>query len=149
ALNEGTNVLAVEVHLSSPTNANLSFALTVIARYGDPPTPTPTMTRGPYLQIGTPAGVTVRWRTSLPTDSRVQYGLDPTNLTDSASDDAVTTDHIVTLSGLLPDTKYHYAVGSNTTNFSAGADCFFVTAPAAAKPTRIWVIGDSGTAGLP
>jgi len=148
ALNEGTNVIAVEVHLSSPTNANMSFALTVSARYGDPPPVVPALTRGPYLQIGTRTSITVRWRTNLPTDSRVQFGLDPESLSDSASDDEVTTEHIVTLSDLLPDTKYFYAVGANGTNFAAGTNYFFVTAPTTSKPTRIWVIGDSGTAGL-
>ena len=32
------------------------------------------VTRGPYLQIGTPTSVIVRWRTSTATDSRVLYG---------------------------------------------------------------------------
>jgi len=148
-LNEGTNVIAVEIHLSAVTNANMSFALKLTARYGDPIPTVPSLKRGPYLQIGTPTSITVRWRTDLATDSRVQYGLDPTNLTESASDDEVTGEHIVELADLLPDTKYYYAVGANGTNFAAGAEYFFVTGPATSRPTRIWVIGDSGTATIP
>ncbi len=148
-LNEGTNVMAVEMHLSSPADANLSFALKLAARYGDPIPATPSLTRGPYLQIGTPTSITIRWRTDLPTDSRVQYGLDAANLTESASDDEVTTEHILSLADLLPDTKYYYAAGAGDTNFAGGADYFFVTAPASSRPTRIWVIGDSGTATIP
>src|SRR5438105_6837595 len=72
-LNEGINVIAVEVHLSSPTNADLSFALKLAAHYGEPLPAAPSIRRGPYLQMGTPSGVTVRWRTDLPTNSRVQY----------------------------------------------------------------------------
>src|SRR5690606_35511114 len=33
-----------------------------------------TVTRGPYLQIPTPNGIVVRWRTDVPTDSRVAMG---------------------------------------------------------------------------
>ena len=33
--------------------------------------------RGPYLQVGTPNSVIVRWRTDVATDSRVLFGLDP------------------------------------------------------------------------
>src|SRR6185436_20013550 len=69
-LNEGTNVIAVEIHLSSATNANMSFALKLGARYGEPLPREPRLTRGPYLQLGTPTSMTIRWRTSLPTDSR-------------------------------------------------------------------------------
>src|SRR6185503_9965944 len=145
-LNEGTNVIAVEIHLSSATNANMSFALKLGARYGEPLPREPRLTRGPYLQLGTPTSMTIRWRTSLPTDSRVQYGTDPTNLTESVSDDAVTTEHIVSISNLLPDTRYYYAVGENGTNFAGGPEYYFVTAPSISRPTRIWVIGDSGTA---
>ena len=148
-LNEGTNLIAVEIHLSSVTNVNMSFGLKLVAHYGEALPTNPTLKRGPYLQIGTPTSITIRWRTSLPTDSRVEYGLDPTNLTNSASDDGVITDHIVSLADLLPDTKYFYAVGSSGTNFAGGDSFYFVTAPASSRATRVWVIGDSGTATLP
>jgi hypothetical protein len=64
--------------------------------------------------------------------------------------DAVqTTEHVVTLTGLLPDTRYYYAVGT-AAQILAGNDAnhFFYTSPqvSVAKPTRVWVLGDSGTA---
>ena len=34
------------------------------------------LTRGPYLQIGTPTSTVVRWRTSAGSESRVHYGSD-------------------------------------------------------------------------
>src|SRR4051794_25622211 len=73
-LNEGTNILAVEVHLSAPSLSNMSFALKLAVRYGEPLPTVASLKRGPYLQIGTPTCMTIRWRTDLPTDSRVQYG---------------------------------------------------------------------------
>ena len=110
--------------------------------------------RGPYLQLLTPDSVTIRWRTDVASDSAVHYGTVPETLGQTVSDSASTTDHEVTLTGLGAQTRYYYAVGS-TTQILAGqtlagvdAEYAFETAPAAgvAKPTRIWVIGDSGTA---
>jgi calcineurin-like phosphoesterase family protein/purple acid phosphatase-like protein/fibronectin type III domain protein len=108
-----------------------------------------TVTRGPYLQLGTPTSVVVRWRTSSPTDSRVLYGDAPGNLTSSASNPTVTTEHSVALSGLLASARFHYAVGTSS-QILAGGDAahFFVTSPPADStgPFRCWVLGDSGTA---
>ena len=111
-----------------------------------------TVTRGPYLQMGTHDRIVVRWRTDVATDSRVSYGLcsvQPDCLMWAAVDSTVTTEHEITLSGLSPNTRYYYAVGT-TTQFLAGDDDshFFLTSPPVgiSKPTRIWVLGDSGTA---
>lgn len=107
------------------------------------------VTRGPYLQVGTPNGITVRWRTDAATDSRVRYGTSATNLNLTADHAAVTTEHVVSIDGLGADTRYFYSVGSTTGTLAGGTtNHFFVTSPPAgsAKPTRIWVLGDSGTA---
>ena len=53
------------------------------------------------------------------------------------------------LTGLSADVKYFYSVGTSSVTLAGGdSDHFVVTAPVpgTAKPTRIWVIGDSGTA---
>lgn len=110
-----------------------------------------TVTRGPYLNIGMPTGVTVRWRTDIATDSRVSFGTAPGILTAIADDGAVTTEHVVEVSGLSPDTKYFYSIGT-TTAVLAGNDLshYFRTSPAPGTKTRtlVWVIGDSGQPGL-
>ena len=109
----------------------------------------PTVIRGPYLQTGTPSSVTVRWRTDLSTDTRVAFGNTLTNLLDSVSDTNLTVEHEVTVTGLVAETKYYYAIGSTVTNLAGNdANHFFRTAPVSqeTKRTRIWVIGDSGTA---
>ena len=59
-----------------------------------------TITRGPYLQKTTTSGITVRWRTDVATDSRVQYGAAPGSLTNMVDDLSSTTEHIVAISGL-------------------------------------------------
>ena len=112
----------------------------------------PTVVRGPYLQSGTSSSVIIKWRTDEATDSLVRYGLDhdPDGLTLSATNSTSTTEHAVQLTGLSADVKYFYSVGSSSALQLAGGDRdhFVVTAPVpgTAKPTRIWVIGDSGTA---
>lgn len=106
------------------------------------------VTRGPYLQMGTPTGVVVRWRTDTATDSRVRHGAAPGSLTTFVDNATVTTEHEITVAGLTPDTLYYYSVGS-TAATQAGNDTnhFFVTFPATGDPvpTRIWVLGDAGT----
>jgi hypothetical protein len=108
-----------------------------------------TVTRGPYLQMGTPTSVAVRWRTDSATDSRVRYGSSPANLTSFAGNATVTTEHEVNVSGLSPDTQYYYSVGTSTATLAGGdATYFWMTFPPAGvpAPTRVWVLGDSGTA---
>ena len=107
------------------------------------------VTRGPYLQMGSPTGAVVRWRTDVATGSRVRYGLASTSLSGVADGPAGVTDHSVTLSALSPDTVYYYSVGTSTETLAGGDSTFFFrTHPfvGTAVPTRIWVIGDSGTA---
>ncbi|MBO0947661.1 metallophosphoesterase [Fibrella forsythiae] len=104
-----------------------------------------TIIRGPYLQQVTPTSVVVRWRTDLATDSRVRFG---TGLTQQVTDPKSTTEHAVTLTGLLPATKYPYVVGTSTANLSPVDDSYYVkTAPAFGSndPVRLWMLGDFGT----
>lgn len=138
----GTNVLAVEVHQADVTSTDLSFDLRLegLTSY--------TVTRGPYLQLGTPTAMTVRWRTNGATDSRVRYGTAPGNLNVIADNAASTTEHVVTLNGLTPATTYYYSVGSSTQTLAGDASHTFLTPPTPGTnvPTRIWVLGDSGAA---
>lgn len=105
------------------------------------------LTRGPYLQTATPTGIIIRWRTDEPTESLVHYGTAPTNLHSIAGDLETTTEHIVEIGGLKPNTRYYYSVGDLEFELAWGPDCYFFThpAPGTSKPTRIWVIGDCGT----
>jgi phosphodiesterase/alkaline phosphatase D-like protein len=99
------------------------------------------------LQNGTPNSLIVRWRTNAPTNSRVSFGTNPAALTTNADDAALTTEHQIQLSGLTPNTQYYYSVGSSTATLASGSDYSFFTAPpvGTVQPTRVWVLGDSGT----
>jgi PKD repeat protein len=143
ALHAGENVLAVGVwNNSAATSSDLVLVPYLAIDVASP------VTRGPYLQMGTPDGLVVRWRTATATDSVVRYGTDPAGLGLTASDPVTTTEHIVALTGLEPDTRYHYAVGSSAATLAGGDGFSFVTSPEDGEPvpTRIWAIGDSGTA---
>lgn len=142
----GTNVIAVELHQSGGTSSDISFDLQLIGSDGSA-----SVTRGPYLQIGTPNSTIVRWRTNVATDSRVSIGTTQGSLGINHDNASLTTEHEVIISNLTAATKYFYSVGS-TTQTLAGNDAshFFVTSPVAgtSTPTRIWVLGDSGTANI-
>lgn len=142
-LREGLNLLAVEIHQHSQNSPDISFALELLAFQPPPP---PRLTRGPYLQSGTTSNLIVRWRTAEPAESRVQFGLADYALNWEVLDSELKTEHVVMLTNLAPNTKYYYAVGTSETNLAGGPDCLFITTPLSGKPTRIWVIGDSGTA---
>lgn len=139
---------AVSASLGSPDTGAEAVQL-VYYPTNVPPSPPPRLTRGPYLQKGTPTNMLVCWRTSRAADSRVQFGLQPDALEWTVTDDALVTDHVIALTNLTPNTRYYYAVGTREGILAGGPDYTFVTAPTNAKPTRIWVLGDSGTAGQP
>ena len=111
--------------------------------------------RGPYLQTATPTSMVVRWRTDVAEASVVSYGLERKQLTSSAKAEGVSTEHIVQLSKLEPNTTYFYTIGNGPVKpAAAGEDlapanvvASFTTPPlpGPAKSTRIWVLGDPGT----
>jgi hypothetical protein len=107
----------------------------------------PAITRGPYLQVVTPTSVIVRWRTDQSTTGRVWYGPSADQLLQSQTETQPTQDHVITLMGLQPNTRYNYAVGYDETKLGSGQDYYVKTAlPAGdARPFRMWVLGDFGS----
>ncbi|MCX6903198.1 MAG: metallophosphoesterase [Verrucomicrobia bacterium] len=142
--NSGLNFLAntYQYRIRSWNNAGYSD-YSATAGVTPPPPPPILLVRGPYLQSSTTTNVVIRWRTDGPTDSRVRFGLAIDALSWEVSDPALTNEHLVTLTNLFPDTKYFYAIGSSATNLAGGLDCFLVSAPTNAEPTRVWVTGDT------
>ena len=141
AIHNGSNVLAVGVWNTPLPSSDLVLVPKLSANAS--------VSRGPYQQMGTPDSVVVRWRTFAASDSCVRYGTVAGSLTSSACLPASVTDHVVPVTGLLADTKYYYSVGSSTTTQEGDtANHFFVTSPEVGTPkaTRMWILGDSGTA---
>lgn len=107
----------------------------------------PKLVRGPYLQVVTPTSVIVRWRTDLPTTSRVWFGTSASQLTNDVRESQATLEHSLTLSGLQPASQYAYAIGYDNTQLATGSDYYVKTAVPAGdtRPLRFWVLGDFGS----
>jgi hypothetical protein len=136
------NVVAVEVHQAGPSSSDLALDLELLTS-----DQAALVSRGPYLQMGCPDAMTVKWRTNRPTDSRVCWGTSPTGLVWFTDDPAVGTVHVVTVAGLSPDTEYFYSVGTTAGPLAGGdPDHRFRTSPPVGsdEPVRVWLLGDSG-----
>ncbi len=142
-LHNGSNVLAIGVWNASSSSSDLVLVPRLSINESLQ------VSRGPYLQSGTANSVIIRWRTLSASNSRVNIGDAPGNLSTSISSSALTTEHAMTVTGLAADTRYYYSVGTSS-QVLAGNDSehYFVTAPVIGTPkaTRLWVLGDSGTA---
>jgi hypothetical protein len=105
------------------------------------------ITRGPYLQQANTNSIFLRWRTNVAAPSKVSYGTAPGNLISSVTNTISTTEHIVQLTGLQPNTRYYYSIGTTTNILAGDTGCYFQTHPPVGStgPVRIWVTGDMGT----
>ena len=142
----GINVLAVEIHQQTRSSSDISFNAKLISQGF---VIDPVVTRGAYLQKLTPNAITIRWRTQIPCNTYVQYG---TSLSygNAVADASLVTDHEITLTGLLPNTKYYYSIGTSTQRLQGDSKNNFYTAPieGTITPVRIWGLGDFGGGGL-
>jgi PKD repeat protein len=99
-----------------------------------PPPPTPADTAQPVIKnvltsSETETTAIIAWTTNEPASSDVEYGKNTGyGLTTSSTE--LTTDHSITLSGLEPNTAYHFRVTSSDKagNQASSADNIFVTA---------------------
>ncbi len=104
--------------------------------------------RGPYLQMQTDDSITVHWRTDVATDSVVRFGTSAGSLTNTVTVTGSKINHAVVLNNLGADQHYWYSVGDSGGTIVGDSSYHFYTAPIQGDPadTRIWVLGDSGTA---
>ena len=135
---------SLAVLFSALTFALISPESTAIAT----PANSGTLTRGPYLQKAASNRMTIRWRSSLAVIGRVRFGTTSGNLNQAADEISATTEHIVELTGLPANTTYFYSVGSSADTLASGTGFTFTTSPVpgTAVSTRVWVLGDAGTA---
>lgn len=107
------------------------------------------VTRGPYLQMNDSDAMLIKWRTDTDTDSVVRYGISSSNLNQTVKVPGKRINHEVAISGLSTLSQYYYSIGSSDKTLAGGDSSYrFETSPIIGKasPTRIWVIGDAGTA---
>lgn len=136
----GNNIIAVEIHQAAINSSDISFDMELIGNTH------PIISRGPYLQLGTIDGVTIRWRTDTATDSKVTWGTVFGTYPNVLTNSTLTTEHSLRINGLLPDTKYYYTIGNNTIVFQAGINNNFLTLPIAntTRKMKFLALGDCG-----
>ncbi len=106
----------------------------------------PDLIRGPYLQMATPTGMTIRWRTNAYDRSRVMFGTSPNQLSTVVDDSTLLMDHVIRLENLKPATKYFYAISNFADTIQYGKENYFYTLPETGKRDtyRIAALGDCG-----
>lgn len=141
----GDNYICIEVHQFTLSSSDVSFDFSII---GNSAPPVPVLVRGPYLQQPTPNSMIVRWRTDINAPSKVWYGTSIGLQNAVVVDSTPKTEHIITVNGLSSQTKYFYSVGDYTNVLQGDANNYFTTSPnqGTNKNTRLWFIGDHGTA---
>lgn len=87
----------------------------------------------------------ILWETDVPADSRILFGLDPANPTDTIHSADLVLSHSLAPTGLLPDTTYYYRIESadfrrNRTVDGGGAEPYRVTT--GPRENVLVVIGD-------
>jgi methionine-rich copper-binding protein CopC len=105
------------------------------------------LTRGPYLQNVTAQTATVVCRTDSTGSVTLRYGRQPGPPWDFETSSASGTTHVLTLTGLRPETRYDYELVSGSVQLAGGPSCFFRTAPPekSRAPFSFLAWGDSGT----
>jgi hypothetical protein len=155
-LRDGRNVLAVRLVNQSKKSSDVVWDANLLAGDGvnavvslasrdsaakQAPVAQAGVVRGPYLQNTCEDAITIRWRTAVPARGRVDYWQAGSGQRFFKQEPLPTTEHSLRLSGLKSAHTYSYSI--------VGEDALheFRTLPAAhvAVPTRIWIIGDSGT----
>ena len=136
----GLNVLAVEIHQVDSESSDMSFDLQLTGISAE-------IIRGPYLQKASPTSMVIKWRTSVPTPSSVDYGTSISDLEFSQVELIPKTEHEIEITGLVPNTKYFYRIGNNYKILvPAASDLHFITYPEfdQSQPLTAWILGDCG-----
>ncbi len=146
AFTSGDNTIAFELHQNgtgaSSTSSDADFNVQAVAVAHIPVT----LSRGPYLQMGNETAFTVRWRTNVASDSKLEvgtaYGTYPIVVTDPAQ----VTEHEVRVTGLTAETKYFYRFGSTVDLLQGDTANFWVTSPSTSANKRVTIAayGDCG-----
>ncbi len=140
-LTAGENLLAIEVHTAVTNESFNTNGMRLV------PELLANFQRGPFIQNATTNSIQVIWRTPVPADSVVDFGTNQ-SLGSESSDPTLTTNHVMTLTNLLPGCQYFYSVRSTAGEATAvSITNSFHTLKMSGDLTFL-ALGDTGT-GLP
>jgi hypothetical protein len=134
----GTNVLAIQLHAATLPATDLVLVPELCANFQ----------RGPFVQYVTAQGCLVLWKTPVPTTSVIEYGATPA-LGQSLLDSTLTTNHVLSLGGLPPDTDCYYRVRSAVGDESAVSPVYRFRTLRMTGEVSFAVFGDSGSGQRP
>ena len=136
-LNAGENVLAIQVHtaVNNPPGYDSSMRLVpeLLANFQ----------RGPFVANASTNSIQVIWRTPVAADSAVEFGTNQTLATEIFDAD-LTTNHVLTLTGLLPGTEYFYRIRSTAGEVVAMSPVFSFHTFKPSGDFTFLVTGDGG-----
>jgi hypothetical protein len=132
-LRQGENVLALEGDQSWPSASPVTLSGLLTAN----------ISRGPFIQNTTPNSVTVVWRTDVAMDTTLEFGPSPM-LGRMVSHSTLTNEHVVSLTGLEPDTVYFYRVQSSDSSGVVRSEIDYFRTFKEHGPVRFVLVGDTG-----
>lgn len=134
ALVPGRNVLAIQAHTAGPNDFDFGVLVELLANF----------TRGPFIQNASSNSVQIIWRTVEPADSLVEFGTN--SVPDrTATISTPTTNHVITLTNLIPNQTYFYRVGSAGPGKAAFSPVESLHTLKAVGSLSFMVLGDSGS----
>lgn len=106
----------------------------------------PIIIRGPYIQNITQTSGVIRWRTDVPSSSKVTIGKELGNQRQIVQQTDLVTEHEVFVNKLRPNGKYYYRIGTKEKLEAASSAQFIKTIPStgSTQAIRIWALGDFG-----
>jgi hypothetical protein len=135
-LTAGENVLAIQVHTSTTSLPGYANSMRLV------PELLANFQRGPFVANASTNSIQVVWRTPMAADSTVDFGTDQM-MGAHISDSALTTNHVLTLTGLLAGTEYFYRVRSTAGTTTAVSPVFSFRTLKPSGDFTFLVTGDS------
>ncbi len=132
---------AGNIGMTCYANAGASFDNVQVV-VGEDITPSRRLRAGPYIQNPKYTEMTIMWETSTPIEGKVLWGETP-HFSDSMDVPSARI-HEAVITGLMPNTKYYYAVRVGDTTLY-GPEYYFNTNPPDDSPVRIVIWGDNRT----
>lgn len=132
-LRAGENVLALEGDQTWPSASPVTLSGLLTAN----------ISRGPFVQNNTPRSVMIIWRTDVPMSTTVEFGPAPM-LGRLYTDPTPTNEHVVTLTGLVPDTVYLYRVKSSDEQGVVQSDLDYFRTFKESGAVHFVFVGDTG-----